>query len=87
MVKSTLYNHYLIRICSLDVDMNNANEPSLYCRRLESLTFSPQKMLEMQTICSSISTGKEQRLKVHVCCSGRHSSFTEVLTVEHSVVV
>jgi hypothetical protein len=47
MVKSTLYNHYLIRICSLDVDMNNANEASLYCRRLESITFSPQKMLKM----------------------------------------
>jgi hypothetical protein len=26
MVKSTLYNHYLIRICSLAVDMNNANK-------------------------------------------------------------
>jgi hypothetical protein len=41
MVKSTLYNHYLLRICSLDVDMNYANEASLYCRRLESITFSP----------------------------------------------
>jgi hypothetical protein len=47
MVKSTLYNHYLIRICSLDVDMNNANEASLYCRPLESITSSPHKMLEM----------------------------------------
>jgi hypothetical protein len=27
--------------------MNNANEASLYCRRLESITSSPHKMLEM----------------------------------------
>jgi C4-dicarboxylate-specific signal transduction histidine kinase len=26
-----------MRICSLVVDMNNANEASLYCRRLESV--------------------------------------------------
>jgi hypothetical protein len=52
------------RICSLDVDMNNGNEASLYGRRLESITFIPQKMLEMKTMCSSISAGKEQRLTV-----------------------
>ncbi len=37
--------------------MNNANEASLYCRRLESITSSPQ-MLKMQTYCSSISARK-----------------------------
>jgi hypothetical protein len=47
MVKSTLYNHYLIRICSLAVDMNNTDEASLYCRPLELITFSPHKMLKM----------------------------------------
>jgi hypothetical protein len=47
MVKSTIYNRYLIRICSLDVDMNNCNEASLHRRHLESITFSPHKMLEM----------------------------------------
>ena len=44
--------------------MNYANEASLYCRRLESITFSPHKMLKMQTMCSSISAGKEQSLTV-----------------------
>jgi hypothetical protein len=39
MVKFTLYNHYLIRIYSLAVDMNNTDEASLYCRRLELITF------------------------------------------------
>ncbi len=46
MVKSTFYNHYLIRICSLAVDMNNTDEASLYCRRLELITFSPHVDVE-----------------------------------------
>jgi hypothetical protein len=39
--------------------MNNTDEASLYCRRLELITFSPHKMLKMQTMCSNISAGIE----------------------------
>jgi hypothetical protein len=38
--------------------MNNATEASLFCRRLESITSSPHKMLEMYTMCSSNSAVK-----------------------------
>ena len=64
MVKSTFYNHCLIRICSLAVDMINTDEASLYCRCLELITSSPHKMLKMQTMCSSNFSGKEQSLTV-----------------------
>ena len=37
-----------VRICSLDVNMNNIDEKLLlYCRCLETLTFSRHKMLKM----------------------------------------
>ena len=88
MVKSTFYNHCLIRICSFAVDVNNADEASLYCRRLEliTLTFSPHKMLKMQTMCSNISAGIEQSLTVPRVSLWPTSFFTEVLPVECSVV-
>jgi hypothetical protein len=47
MVTSTICNHYLIWICSLAVDMKNTDEASLYCRRLETITSSPHKMLKI----------------------------------------
>jgi hypothetical protein len=37
-------------VCSLAVNMNNTDEASLYCRCLETITFSPHKMLKIQTI-------------------------------------
>ncbi len=48
MVTSTICNQDSVRICSLDVNMNYTDEKLLlYCRRLETLTFSLHKMLEM----------------------------------------
>ena len=48
MITSTICNQDSVRICSLDVKMNNTDEKLLlYCRCLETLTFSLQKMLEM----------------------------------------
>ncbi len=38
-------NHYPIWVCSLAVNMDNTDEASLYC--LETITFSPHKMLKM----------------------------------------
>ncbi len=41
-------NQDSVRICSLAVNMNNTDEKLLlYCRCLETLTFSLHKMLEM----------------------------------------
>ncbi len=38
MVTSTICNQDSVRICSLDVNMNNADEKLLlYCRRLENV--------------------------------------------------
>jgi hypothetical protein len=48
MTTSTICNQDFVRICSLDVNMNNSDEKLLlYCRCLETLTFSLHKMLEM----------------------------------------
>ncbi len=48
MVTSMICNQVSVRICSLDVNMNNTDEKLLlYCRCLETLTFSLHKMLEM----------------------------------------
>ncbi len=47
-VTSTICNQDSVRICSLDVNMNYTDEKLLlYCSRLETLTFSLHKMLEM----------------------------------------
>ena len=47
MATSTICNQDSVRICSF-VNMNNANEKLLlYCRCLETLTFSLHKMLKM----------------------------------------
>ena len=40
MVKPWFLTIILSRICSLDVNMNNANKASLYCRRLCAADFS-----------------------------------------------
>ncbi len=48
MITSTICNQDSVRICSLDVNMNNTDEKLLpYCRCLETLTFSLHKMLDM----------------------------------------
>ena len=48
VITSTICNQDSVRICSLDVNMNNIDEKLLlYCRCLETLTFSLHKMLEM----------------------------------------
>ncbi len=48
MATSTICYQDSVRICSLDVNMNNTDEKLLiYCRCLETLTFSLHKMLEM----------------------------------------
>ena len=48
LITSTICNQDSVRICSLDVKMNNTDEKLLlYCRCLETLTFSLHKMLEM----------------------------------------
>ncbi len=48
MATSTIYNQDSVRICSLAVDMNNTDKKLLlYCRCLETLTFSLHKMLKM----------------------------------------
>ena len=48
VITSTICNQDSVRICSLDVNMNYTDEKLLlYCRRLETLTFSLDKMLEM----------------------------------------
>ncbi len=48
MVTSTICNQDSVRICSLDVNMNITDEKLvLYCRCLETLSFSLHKMLEM----------------------------------------
>ncbi len=48
MVTSTICIQDSVRICSLDVNMNNTGEKLLlYCRFLETITFSLHKMLEM----------------------------------------
>ncbi len=87
MVKSTIYNHYLIRICSLDVDMNNAYEASLYCRRLESITPLVHIRCWKWRLCAAVFQRENNKgLLFHVCCWGPTSFFTEVLTVECSVV-
>jgi len=65
--------------------MNNTDEASLYCRCLE-LTSRPHKMLEMQTMCSSDFSGKEQSLTVPRVLLWPTSFFTEVLTIECSGV-
>jgi hypothetical protein len=66
--------------------MNNTDEASLYCRRLVLTTSSPQKMLKMQTMCSSDFSGKEQSLTVPRVLLWPTSFFTEVLPVECSIV-
>ncbi len=89
MVKSTIYNHYLIRICSLAVDMNNTDEASLYCRRLEFITFSPHVGnvdYVQQYFCR-----KEQRTHCSTCVAVADfvldtPFFTEVLPVECGAV-
>ena len=41
MITSTICDQDSVRICSLDVNMNNIDEKLLlYCRCLETLTFS-----------------------------------------------
>ena len=48
MATSMICNQDSVRICSLDVNMNNTDEKLLlYCRCLETLTFSLHKMLKM----------------------------------------
>ena len=48
MATSTIFNQDSVRICSLAVNMNNTDEKLLlYCRCLETLTFSLHKMLKM----------------------------------------
>ncbi len=48
MATSTICNQDSVRICSLDVNMNNTGKKLLlYCRCLETLTISLHKMLEM----------------------------------------
>ncbi len=49
MVTSTICcNQDSVRICSLDVNMNDTDKKLLlYCRCLETLTFSLHKMLKM----------------------------------------
>ena len=81
MVKSTLYNHYLIRICSLAVDMNNANKVSLYCRCLESINLNVDYV-------QRYFSGKEQSLTVPRVLLWPTSFVqnTEMLPVECSVV-
>ena len=48
MITSTFCDQDSVRICSLGVNMNNIDEKLLlYCRCLETLTFSLHKMLKM----------------------------------------
>ena len=48
MATSTICNQDFVRICSSAVNMNNTDEKLLlYCRCLETLTFSLHKMLKM----------------------------------------
>ena len=48
VITSTISNQDSVRICSLDVNMNNTDEKLLlYCRCPETLIFSLHKMLEM----------------------------------------
>ena len=50
MATFTICNQDSVRICSLAINMNNTDEKLLlYCRCLETLTFSLHKMLEMET--------------------------------------
>jgi hypothetical protein len=84
MVKSMIFNHYLIKDM-VDVNMKNANEASLYCRRLESITSYPHKM------CSSNSAGKITKAYYSTCVAVADlvldtPFFTEALPVEYSVV-
>ncbi len=48
MATSMICNQDSVRICSLAVNMNNTDEKLLfYCRCLETLTFSLDKILKM----------------------------------------
>ncbi len=48
MITSTICNQDSVKICPLDVNMNNTDEKLLlYCRCLGTLTFNLHKMLEM----------------------------------------
>jgi hypothetical protein len=65
--------------------MENTEEASLYCRRLEIITSSQHKMLKMQTMCSSSFSGKEQGLTVPRVLLWPTSFVTEMLPVECGV--
>ena len=61
VITSTIFNQDSVRICSLDVEMNNTDEKLLlYCRCLEALTFSLHKMLKCRLSAADILSGKEQ---------------------------
>ncbi len=68
MATSSICNQDSVRICSLAVNMNNTDEKLLlYCRCLETLTFSLHKMLKCRLSAADILSGKEQRTHCSTC--------------------
>ncbi len=83
MVTSTIYNQDSVRICSLDVDMNNTDEKLLlYCRCLETLVFI--RCWKCRLSAAVILSGKEQRTHCSTCVAVADTPM-EMLPVERVV--
>jgi hypothetical protein len=87
MATSTICNQDSVRICSLDVYMNNTDEKLLlYCRCLETLTFTRYWKCRLSAAVILSGAGKNKELTVpHVLLWLTFFTPTEMLPVERVV--